>query len=49
MKLAQITTFVVMLSLLSAVKASEFDLFANDEGIIDAKMRRITKDGRDAD
>ena len=47
MKFAKITA--TLLASIGLVKASQFELTPSEDGIIDAKMRRVTKDGRDAD
>ena len=47
MKFAKITA--TLLASIGLAKASQFELTPSEDGIIDAKMRRVTKDGRDAD
>ena len=47
MKFAKITA--TLLASIGLVKASPFELTPGQDGVIDAKMRRVTKDGRDAD
>ena len=50
MKFAKVTaTLLASIGLLSTGKAMDFDLDASQDGVIDAKIRRVTKDGRDAD
>ena len=50
MKFAKVTaTLLASIGLLSTTKAFDFDLETSQDGVIDAKIRRMTKDGRDAD
>ena len=50
MKFAKVTaTLLASIGLLSTAKAFDFDLETSQDGVIDAKIRRMTKDGRDAD